>query len=191
MWPWIVQIGQDRGGCYSYAWIENLFFIDMHNADRIHPEWQTRNAGDTVWLARKDRYDGRGRVVVAVLEPNRAMVLVSPNDAERISRGGRAEGGTWTFILDPIDRHATRLILRSRGAQAESFASTLFGRLLFDPVHFIMERKMMLSIEQRAENAGRATRSLQPSAFSYQRRQASATRRGTHQFKKINGSMKQ
>jgi len=156
VWPWIVQIGQDRGGCYSYVWLENLFFADMHNADRIHPEWQTRKVGDTVWLARKDRYGGRGRVVVARLEPDRAMVLVSPSDAESISRGGRAQGGTWTFILDPIDAHATRLILRSRGAQAQSLAAMLFERLLFDPVHFIMERKMMLGIKQRAENAARA-----------------------------------
>jgi hypothetical protein len=164
--PWIVQIGQDRGGCYSYAWLENLFFADMHNADRIHPEWQTRQAGDTVWLARKDRYGGRGRVVVTLLEPHRAMVFVSPSDAERISRGGRAESGTWTFILDPIDDHTTRLILRSRGAQAENLAAMLFGRLVFDPDHFIMERKMMLGIKQRTESAGRAGKL---SAISYQR----------------------
>ena len=110
-------------------------------------------------------------MVVAVLEPNRAMVLVSPSDAERISRGGRAQGGTWTFILDPIDDDATRLILRSRGAQAESLAAMLFGRLVFDPVHFIMERKMMLGIKQRAESAsgaGKAALSRQLSAVSFQ-----------------------
>ena len=156
VWPWIVQIGQDRAGCYSYAWLENLFLAGMHNAQRIHPEWQTRKVGDTVWLARKDRYRGQGRVVVAALEPGRAMVLVSPRDAERISRGGRAEGGTWAIILEPIGPRAARLILRSRGAQSESLAGMLFGRLVFDPVHFIMERKMMLGIKQRAENASRA-----------------------------------
>jgi len=96
------------------------------------------------------------------------MVLVSPSDAERISRGGHAESGTWTFILDPISYHATRLILRSRGAQDESFAAMLFGRLVFDPIHFIMERQMMLGIKQRAEKAGRATRSLEPSAVNSQ-----------------------
>jgi hypothetical protein len=171
VWPWIVQIGQDRAGCYSYAWLENLFFVGMHNADRIHPEWQTRQVGDVVWLARKERYGGRGRVVVALLEANRAMVLVSPSDGERISRGGRAESGTWTFILDPTADHATRLILRSRGAQAESLAAMLFGRLVFDPVHFIMERKMMLGIKQRAESAsgaGKAALSRQLSAVSFQ-----------------------
>ena len=153
VWPWIVQVGQDRGGFYSYVWLENLFLAGMHNADRIHPEWQRRQVGDTVWLARKDRYGGRGRVVVTVLEPNRAMVLVSPSDAEKIYLGGRAENGSWTFILEPIDGYTARLILRSRGAQAESFAAMLFGRLVFDPIHFIMERKMMLGIKERAEKA--------------------------------------
>jgi hypothetical protein len=183
VWPWIVQIGQDRGGCYSYSWLENLFFTDMHNAERIHPEWQTRKVGDTIWLARKDRYGGRGRVVVAALEPNRTMVLVSPSDAERIARGDRAEGGTWTFILAPMNPDATRLILRSRGGQSESFAAMVFGRLLFDPVHFIMERKMMLSIKQRAENTGHAARSLQPSALNSQRTETQNEPNATRHFK--------
>jgi hypothetical protein len=38
IWPWIVQIGQDRAGFYSYSWLERLVGDDIHNADRIHPE---------------------------------------------------------------------------------------------------------------------------------------------------------
>lgn len=156
VWPWIVQVGQDRAGFYSYTWLENLFRADMHNAGWIHQEWQTRKVGDTVWLARKDRYAGQARVIVAALDPGRAMVLVSPEDAERISRGGCADGGTWTFIIDPINGHATRLILRSRGPQDESFLTMLFRRFVFDPAHFIMERKMMLSIKKHVETGGSA-----------------------------------
>ena len=33
VWPWLVQIGQNRGGFYSYTWLENLVGCDMHNAD--------------------------------------------------------------------------------------------------------------------------------------------------------------
>ena len=50
VWPWLAQIGQDRGGFYSYEWLENLAGCRMRNADRIHPEWQDRQAGDTVLL---------------------------------------------------------------------------------------------------------------------------------------------
>ncbi len=76
VWAWIVQIGQDRGGFYSYTWLENLFGCKMHNADRIVPEFQSRAVGDTVWLTSKERYGGQGRTVVAELIPSRAMILV-------------------------------------------------------------------------------------------------------------------
>jgi hypothetical protein len=41
VWPWVLQTGQERGGLYSYQWLENLFGSDIHNADRIMPAWQT------------------------------------------------------------------------------------------------------------------------------------------------------
>src|SRR4029079_11580546 len=51
VWPWLVQMGQDRGGLYSYEALENLVGLDYHNADRIHPEWQRLAPGDRVRLA--------------------------------------------------------------------------------------------------------------------------------------------
>src|SRR5947209_14514147 len=35
VWPWIVQLGQGRGGFYSYDLLENLVGCDIHSADRI------------------------------------------------------------------------------------------------------------------------------------------------------------
>jgi len=52
VWPWLVQMGADRGGFYSYAWLENLFGLDIHNADGIVDEWQQLAVGDWVWGAR-------------------------------------------------------------------------------------------------------------------------------------------
>ena len=151
VWPWLAQIGQDRGGFYSYTWLENLFGARIRNADRILPNLQDRKVGDTIWMTPKERYGGKGCVRIAALEPGRSMVLVSPDDHEELLRSGRSPGGCWTFILRPLDDRTTRLILRSRGAENESFSARLFGRLVFDPAHFIMERKMMLEIKQRAE----------------------------------------
>lgn len=37
IWPWLVQMGQTRGGFYSYAWLENAVGCRMHNADRFIP----------------------------------------------------------------------------------------------------------------------------------------------------------
>lgn len=146
VWPWLVQIGQDRGGFYSYTWLENLAGAQIHNADHLL-DVPAREVGDTVWMAPKERYAGQGCMKVAKVEPERALVLVSPRDFDVVQEGGRAAEGTWAFILSPVDKKITRLIVRSRsGPKAGA------GRfLLFDPIHFVMERKMMLGIRDRAE----------------------------------------
>ncbi|HSF40027.1 MAG TPA: hypothetical protein VLT87_09560 [Thermoanaerobaculia bacterium] len=147
VWPWIVQIGQDRGGFYSYTWLENLFGARIRNADRILPEHQGRQVGDTVWMAPRERYRGKGCSRVARLEPGRDMVLVTPDDYDSVITKGFAPNGTWAFLLDPVDERTTRLIVRSRsGPKADPFRF-----LVFDPIHFVMEQKMMRGIRDRAE----------------------------------------
>jgi hypothetical protein len=147
VWPWLIQIGQDRGGFYSYTWLENLFGARIHNADRLLPKIAPRQVGDTVWMTPPERYDGKGCMRVAQVEPERALVLVSPDDYGEAIKSGYAAQGTWAFLLAPVDKQITRLIVRSRSGPELSA-----GRVLvFDPIHFIMERKMMLGIRDRAE----------------------------------------
>ena len=140
VWSWLVQIGEDRAGFYSYSWLERLAFTDMHNADHIEPAWQARARGDTIWLAQ--RYGDLGREVAAVLEPGRALVMVGPRDFDAIECGDKA-AGSWGFFLEPIDDDHTRLIVRSSGGPV--------GTPLFDVIHFVMEQKMMRGIKDRAE----------------------------------------
>lgn len=155
VWPWIVQIGQDRAGFYSYSWLENLAGADIHNLDRIVPEYQNRKVGDTVWLAPKHRYAGEARQVVARLDEGEAMVLVSPEDYDKLFEGGLAKG-SWAFILQAINDNTTRFIIRGRGRPLGWLAEA-FDKTVFEPAHFIMERRMMLSIKELAEkhNIGR------------------------------------
>jgi len=135
VWPWLVQLGQHRGGFYSYSWLENLVGCDMHNADRIVPEWQELKVGDEVWLHPK-----APPLRVLAIEPGRAIVLEK----------------CWSFVLHPIDENRTRLIIRGRGEFNPDFKNGLLNFLLwrgiFEPAHFIMERKMLLGIKQRAED---------------------------------------
>ena len=128
VWPWLAQIGQDRGGFYSYEWLENLAGSKMRNADRIHPEWQQRALGETVKL-----HWATGNKV-ASFEPKRAIVLE----------------GWGAFVVEPLDNQRTRVILRSRTARAWS---ALYQVLLIELPHFIMERKMLLGLKKRAEHA--------------------------------------
>ncbi len=147
VWPWLVQIGQDRGGFYSYTWLENLFGASIRNADRILPECQSRQVGDTVWMTPRERYGGKGCARVARLDPGRAIVTVTPEDYEAMGKTGVAPHGTWAMILEPIDDRTTRFLVRSRSGAKEG----PLRFVVFDPAHFIMERKMMLGIRRRAE----------------------------------------
>jgi hypothetical protein len=144
VWPWLVQVGQTRGGFYSYTWLENLAGCNMHNAYRIVPEWQSLRAGDVVWLHPK-----APPLPVAIVEPYRAIVLGG--------NGGEPEAmpsvntGIWGFHLKEVDEKTTRLLIRSRWARKPGLLTWAGNYALLEPAHFIMERKMMLGIKQRAE----------------------------------------
>lgn len=138
VWPWLAQIGEDRGGFYSYSLLERAVGCDIHNADHIHPEWQDVHVGDTVWLART--YGEMGRTVVAAVKPGSHLVLMSPADFAR-TRHEQKASGAWAFYLHPEDGR-TRLIIRSSGGPT--------GRAAYDIVHFVMEQKMMRGIRERA-----------------------------------------
>jgi hypothetical protein len=126
VWPWLAQLGQDRGGFYSYEWLENLAGCEMKNADRIHPEWQHRELGETVHL------HPAGGLRVSVFEPGRALGLE----------------GWGTFALERAGAGQTRLI--ARGGVPRGVSAAVYATLMEIP-HFLMERRMLLGIKQRAE----------------------------------------
>lgn len=74
IWPWLVQMGQGRGGAYSYDWIENLMGLDIHSANRIIPELQTLEVGDTIPLE-----PGGTGLLVERMEPNKYLLLKYPD----------------------------------------------------------------------------------------------------------------
>lgn len=164
VWPWLVQIGQNKGGFYSYSWLENMVGCNLHNADRVVPEWQSLRVGDVVWLHPK-----APPLPVIIVEPDRAIVLGGIGEAEDGSRAG----GTWGMYLKEIDATTTRLILRIRWARERGLISWLSNYVVLEPAHFIMERKMMLTIKKRAENLGRQ-RAAKPDGI--ESRAASASR---------------
>jgi hypothetical protein len=130
VWPWIVQLGQDRGGFYSYDWLENLFAADMQNANQIMPELQQIQVGDHVSLQRNGPF-----AVIARIENERALVM---------------EGG-WTWYLEPVDEQSTRLIVRYASFEVSDPFSRMYYYPIFEPAHFVMEHGMMLGIKARAE----------------------------------------
>jgi len=147
IWPWLVQLGQGRGGFYSYAWLENLIPNEsIHNADFVVPEWQQIAVGDEVLL----HPDVKLRV--AVVEPDRALVLF----------GGIPMGKTaapyefsWAFVLLPQPDHTTRLVVRERYEYTRKWAA-----LIVQPAQLVsslMSPKMLRGIKTRAEHAAGKT----------------------------------
>ena len=131
IWPWLIQLGQGRGGYYSYDWLENLFAADMHNADTIVPGLQHVDVGDHISLQGNGPY-----MTVATVDPERALIM---------------EGG-WGWYLEPVDAQNTRLIVRYASFEVNSWASALFYYPIFEPAHCVMELGMMLGIAGRAES---------------------------------------
>lgn len=141
VWPWLAQLGQGRGGLYSYDWLENALLADVHSVDQVQPAHQgPLRVGDRV--IRMTRYAPPNPV--ALYEPGRALVLGGVKDSEERLRAGRPTS-TWAFIVDPIDDHRSRLVVRSR-------ASALDARLQ-GPIQFVMQHRMMLGIKERAEGS--------------------------------------
>jgi hypothetical protein len=137
VWPWLVQMGQDKAGLYSYELIENgLLGCDIHNSHQIVSEWQALQVGDPVRLYPKDR-QGPPPYLIAAIEPERALVM-----------GHKDNGGTWfdswQFVLNPVDTRRTRLIHRVRGGSMGVWD-------VLQPAYFVMERAMLLGIKERAE----------------------------------------
>jgi hypothetical protein len=141
VWPWLVQMGQDRAGFYSYDFLENLLLAGIHNADRIVPQWQGLKAGDHVRLAAKEVYGDRPLVPVVSVDPGHSIVLQ----------------GWGAFVIAPADSGRTRFVVRSRVPPGPSRLSDLArgipAVLVYDPLHFLMERRMLLGVKERAEDA--------------------------------------
>jgi len=143
VWPWLVQMGQGRGGLYSYQRLENLIGCDIHNADRILPEYQDLKIGDKVRLGP----EGYPAFDVVDIKPERSLVLIG------ITLGASMPTTwVWNFLLNPIDDSNTRMILRSRLDCESSLGNTIMWRGFTDPISFNMERKMLQGIKARAES---------------------------------------
>jgi len=135
VWPWLVQMGSGRGGAYTYDWIENLFGLHMHSAREILPQFQDLKVGDEVPMG-----PGRPVMRVEVCDPERTLTV-------RIADGN----WVWIFALAAEDGR-TRLISRNRIATPGAPPPLrLFNLLVMEPGSLVMERKMLLSIKQRAE----------------------------------------
>jgi hypothetical protein len=139
-WPWVAQLGQGRGGFYSYDRLENLLGCKIHSADRIIPDWQHIAVGDEVHLAPELA------LLVAVANPPRELVLRG-----MVGAGPAAPpfDFSWAFVLREGNDGMARLIVRERYHYLRRWTP-----LMVEPVaviSFVMSQKMLRGIKERAE----------------------------------------
>ena len=141
VWPWLVQIGQGRGGFYSYDALENLVGLRIHSADSIVEAWQRLAVGDDVHLADQVALE------VVALEPDHALVLrgAVPVDDD----GPSPAGFVWAFVVEPSGDGGSRLVARERYAHEAGWAGRFIPPLSW--LSGVMTERMLRGIRDRAE----------------------------------------
>jgi hypothetical protein len=141
IWPWLVQMGYQRGGLYSYDWLDRLFgILDRPSADRIIPEFQHLQVGDVIPLGAGPSWP------VKAIEPNQSLLILLRDPQNP------AFAVTWVWALYPLDERHTRMVSRVHSRLPLTLGG-IFMLLLLEPTAFMMERKMLLGIKQRVEKA--------------------------------------
>jgi hypothetical protein len=140
IWPWLVQMGQDRAGFYTHNWVERLLGSGIKDVDELHDEWQHLATGDLM----RTNHDIGGKAMgwpVAEVDPDHALVV-------------RSKGmpvGTYAFVLGPLDDDRTRLVVRDRATwRARDWP---FVALVYEPLHAYMETGLIAGVRRRAERA--------------------------------------
>ncbi len=158
VWPWLVQMGGDRGGWYSWDRLDNR---GRSSAREVHPEWQDLALGDYVKYRRRngpvDAWE------VAALEPNRFLGLRGLSDLRRgrildpaQPRPSAYTEGLWAFLLKELPGERTRLVISGYQAMRPRWLERLFNYWFYIPVTWPMQARMLAVLKRNIEQAAKA-----------------------------------
>ena len=152
VWPWVAQIGQGRGGFYTYTALENIAGLNIQNADSIIPEFQNPKVGTLIPFSPTDAYP------IAILEKNKAIVLSFSYDMDKSAIIDPDQSLpenyfqlSWLWYIEDLGPNRSRFISRNRLSYSDSIKNKILFGWLMEPVVFAMDRKMCLGIKKRAE----------------------------------------
>lgn len=145
VWPWLMQLGQDRGGFYSFEALENLIGCQIDGVTTIREEWATREPGDRVTLAPDVALE------VAIADAPNALVLVGDQHVDGPQAAdGFPEQFTWAFVLTD---HGDGVRLHVRERYRFSRRRDLLMSNLVVVASAIMTAKMLKTIRRLAVDA--------------------------------------
>lgn len=152
VWPWLAQLGQGRGGFYSYDWLENLAGCEVVSTSHVVEHWQHPAVGDDF------RLHPEVALKVAVVEAPRALVVrgAPPEELQaEPAEAGLPYDFSWAFVLVPCGGETTRLVVRERYRYLRPWAFPLVETLAV--ASFVMTERMLRGIRDRAETAQEST----------------------------------
>lgn len=136
VWPWLAQMGNGRGGLYSYDCLDRIFgILDGPSSDTIISGLPEIRSGDTIPVG------GSTGWPVALAKPNELLLLDIHQNGVHV---------TWAFALNPISRTETRLVTRVRARLPNRWILPLQIAVL-DPAEFLMVRRQLIGLRDRAE----------------------------------------
>jgi proline iminopeptidase len=152
VWPWLVQMGLDRGGWYSWDHLDNWGRSSTH---RIHPEWQHVAIGDRFTA----KPDGSQWWEVVDLERERFLCLRMSLDLRghpfdpRGPRPRHSTDSTWGFLLSGLPGERTRLVVSGYWSLRPEWLQGAASFLLLEPTHWIMQTRQFANLARRVQRA--------------------------------------
>lgn len=138
VWKCLAQLGADRAGFYGYSFLEKLMGLHGRENREVRPEHMELKVGRVIPTSMQESdYGPNWSFRVVAVDPPNSVVLE----------------GWGAFVLKPLDPDNIRLILRTHGWELPDIWHQA-GYFLFMPMHYIMERKMMMGIRDAAEAGG-------------------------------------
>ena len=154
VWPWLVQMGGDRGGWYSWDRLDNG---GRPSATGVHPEWQELALGDYVkYWTRSGPVDAWE---VAALEPNRFLGLRGLRDLRghlldpTQPRPTAYVEGLWAFLLTELPGGSTRLVISGYQAMRPRWLERIVNYWFYIPVTWPMQARMLAVLKRNIERA--------------------------------------
>jgi hypothetical protein len=150
VWPWLVQMGVDRAGWYSWDRLDNF---GRRSAERIHREWQQISVGDR-FVAKPD---GSEWWEVAALEPERFLCLRMSLDLRGRpfdpvgTRPRSYTDSTWGFLLEDLPSARTRLVVSGYWFLRPRWLQPILSVLFLEPSHWIIQTRQFANLKRRAE----------------------------------------
>ncbi len=135
VWNWAIQLGADRGGFFSYSFIEKSLGYKGRDVDTIKPEFLEMKLGRII--------PGSLDESKSVIKYSWPVLAVEPGKSFVLKNWG-------AFVVTKVNSNQTRLIVRTHGRETPNLR-IMISNFFMVPLHHIMERRMLMGFKAQAE----------------------------------------